>query len=195
MGRHDDSLRENLRAREIEPDSVVINTMLGQHYYFSRQYELAAKQLTTTLEMDPNFANTHYFLGFTYLLKPTLGNAVAEFQKAVAIERDGSRYLTALGIAYASAGNRSEAFKILDKLQELAKLRYVPPDSRAYILYFMGTKKEELFEAYERVYEDRYQNMCYLKMNPFCDPYRSDPRFQALLEKCASPSDRGRREG
>ena len=187
MGRHDDSLRENLLAREIEPDSIVVNTMLGQHYYFARQYELAAKQLTTTLEMDPNFANAHFFLGFAYFMEPTLGNAVAEFQKALAIEQGGSRYLTALGIAYAAAGNRSEASKILDELQDLAKLRYVPPDSRAYILSFMGAKKEELFEAYERVYEDRFQNICYLKVNPLCDPYRSDPRFQALLEKMRFP--------
>ena len=142
---------------------------------------------TTTLEMDPNFANAHFFLGFAYFMEPTLGNAVAEFQKALAIEQGGSRYLTALGIAYAAAGNRSEASKILDELQDLAKLRYVPPDSRAYILSFMGAKKEELFEAYERVYEDRFQNICYLKVNPLCDPYRSDPRFQALLEKMRFP--------
>jgi TolB-like protein/Tfp pilus assembly protein PilF len=187
MGRFDEGLRENLLAREIEPDSVVVNMMLGQHYVFARQYELAARLMTTTLEMDPNFAGAHYWLGSAYLLKPTLGNAVAEFQKAVALERGSSRNLAALGYAYAAAGNRSEAFKILDELQEWAKLRYVPPDARAGILSIMGAKKEELFEAYERVFEDRFQSMCYLKVNPLCDPYRSDPRFQALLEKMHFP--------
>jgi len=187
MGRIEEGLRENMRAREIEPDSVVVNQMLGQHYFFARQYEQAAKQLTTTLEMDPNFANAHYTLGMVYIQKPTLGDAVAECEKAAALERGSARYLTMLGIAYAAAGRRSEALKILSDLQELSKLRYVPPDARLSILSFIEGKIDGASEVYERVYEDRFQSMCYLKVNPFFDPYRSDPRFQALLAKMHFP--------
>ena len=63
MGRFEEGLLEYNRARELEPLSMIINTNIGLHYYFARQYEQAAKQLTTTLEMDPNFAYAHWVLG------------------------------------------------------------------------------------------------------------------------------------
>ena len=81
MGRFDEGLLEYNRARELEPLSLIINTQLGFHYYLARQYEQAAKQLTATLEMNPNFAYAHSHLGSVYRQKPTLGDAVAEYQR------------------------------------------------------------------------------------------------------------------
>ncbi len=187
MGRFEEGLLEYDRARELEPLSMIINTLMGLHYYFSRQYEQAAKQLNTTLEMDPNFAFAHWSLGSVYLQKPNLGDAIAQFQKAVALEGGNPRYIAFLGIAYASVGKRSEASKILGDLQELSKRRYVSSVWRAFILADMGGKKDEILEALERGYEDHYEYMCFLKVDPLYDPLRSDPRFQALLRRMNFP--------
>jgi len=187
MGRFEEGLLEYNRARELEPLSLVINTTIGTHYYCARQYEQAAKQLTTTLEMDPNFALAHWTLGAVYLQKPTLGDAIAESQRAVALEPGSPRYIGILGISYGAAGKRSEASKILSDLQELSKRRYVPPTAAGNILAHMGGKRDEALEALERGYEDRSWIMCTLKVNPIFDPFRSDPRFQALLRRMNFP--------
>ena len=187
MGRFEESLLEHNRARKLEPVSVTINTLIGNHYYLARQYEQAAKQLNTTLEMDPNFAFAHWCLGLIYLEKPTLGNAVAEFQRTVALQRGSPVYITFLGVAYARVGKRSEASKILGDLQELSKRRYVSPVWRKLILAYMGIRKDEFLEALEKGYEDRFEDMDGLKVEPIWDPFRSDPRFQALLRRMNFP--------
>jgi len=187
MGQFEEGLLECHRARELEPLSMVTNTNIGFSYYLARQYEQAAKQIVTTLEMDPNFAYAHWILGLVYVQKPTLGDAIAESQRAISLEGGNLQYLACLGIAYATAGKRSEASKILGDLQELSKRRYFSPVERARILAYMGERRDEVFEALERGYEDRYEYMCFLKVNPCWDPFRSDPRFQALLRKMNFP--------
>ncbi len=181
MGRFEEGLLEYDRAREIEPLSIFINSNIGTHYYFARQYEHAAKQLITTLEMDPNYAVAHFVLGSVYFQRPTLGDAIEAFQRAVGIERGNSLYMATLGVAYATAGKQSEASKILRDLQELSEHRYVSPVCIGLLLGYMSGDKDEVLEALERGYEDRYDQMCFLKVEPRCDPLRSHPRFHALL--------------
>jgi serine/threonine protein kinase/Tfp pilus assembly protein PilF len=183
MGRFEEGLLELNRARELEPLSRALNTMVGIHYYFARQYDQAAKQLTATLEMDPNFSEAHMLLGLVYFNKPTLGDAIAEFQRAAALEEGNPRNIAYLGIAYARMGNRSEASRILHDLQELSKRRYVSPVWTALILAYMEGSTDQALEALEKGYEDHYEYMHLIKVNPGFDAFRSHPRYKALLRK------------
>jgi Flp pilus assembly protein TadD len=133
--------------------------------------------------MDPSFAYGHWVLAGVYLENPTLGDAVPEFQKALALEPSSPRYIAGVGIAYSKEGRRSEALKILGDLQELSKRKYVPPTSAALILSYMPEKRDEAFKELQRGYEDRTTYMCQLKVMPSFDHLRSDLRFKALLRK------------
>jgi len=124
--------------------------------------------------------------GSTYRVNPTLGNAVAEYKKAVALEKDCPRYVAMLGSSYATAGKRSEALQILGDLQELSKRKYVDPVLRVFLLASMG-RKEEALAALETGYEEHSYLMRWLKVQPNFDPLRSDPRFEALLRKMNFP--------
>lgn len=44
-------------------------------------------------------------------------------------------------------------------------------------------ENDKAFELLERAYEERYEILIHLKIAPYVDLLRSDPRFNALLEK------------
>lgn len=187
MGRFGEALLELDRARELEPLSLNINTNIGRHHYYVRQYEQAVRQLSTTLEMHPNLAYTHWALGLVYIQKPELGDGIAELQRAMALEGGNQMYVAQLGIVLARAGKRSEASKILGNLQELSKSRYVSPAYEASILATMHQNIDEVLEALERGFEDHAVLMSFLKVDPAFDLFRSFPRFHALLRRMNFP--------
>ena len=69
LGRHDEAVKEQKRAVELDPVSLIVNTNLGRAYYFAGQYDLAIQQLHTTLALDPNFPLAHMWLSDAYLSK------------------------------------------------------------------------------------------------------------------------------
>jgi TolB-like protein/Tfp pilus assembly protein PilF len=187
MGRFEEALPEYDRARKLEPLTPMINALTGFHYYYARRFEQARKQLAAMLEVEPNFAVAHFYLAVVYLHEPTLGDAMPEFQRAVALEPGNPGYIAGVGRAYAAAGKRGEALKILGDLQELSKRRYVTQTQSALILAHMEGKRDEAFEALERAYEERSPYMCQLKVLPAFDLLRSDLRFKALLRRINFP--------
>jgi hypothetical protein len=73
--------------------------------------------------------------------------------------------------------------KILDQLAALSKQRYVSAFSFALVYLGLGEKNEAL-HFLEKTYEDeRGVSIAFIKVHPFFDPLRGDPRFEALVEK------------
>ena len=96
---------------------------------------------------------------------------------------DGKSGLPNLGRAYAAAGRRADAQKVLGQaLNEISKRRYVPPMVIAQIHLGLGDK-DRAFEWLEKAYADRSINVSTdLKAAAF-DSLRSDPRFADLLRR------------
>src|SRR5260370_3937786 len=66
MGQTEESLAESKRALELDQLGLIMNVHLGWHYFYARQYDLAIEQCRKTLEMDPNYGLTHWYLGMPY---------------------------------------------------------------------------------------------------------------------------------
>jgi len=67
----------------------------------------------------------------------------------------------------------------LDHITERAKQRYVSPTRFATIYAHLG-EKDEAFEWLEKAFEEG-EEITSLKVNPWWDPPRDDPRFHDLL--------------
>jgi len=91
-----------------------------------------------------------------------------------------------LGHAYAVAGKRSEAEKVLSELRELANQRYVSPYDVAMIYVGLGDK-EQAFAWLEKAYQEHARRLWALKVNPTWDSLRSDSRFAGLLRRIGLP--------
>jgi Tfp pilus assembly protein PilF len=151
---------------------------LGWHYLVARQYDLAIAQLKNTLEMDPNFSLAHSLLGQAYQHKGLYEEAKLEFQKAARVR------WTAL--AYALTGQKAEAEKALRALKEQSKQRYIASTDIALTYAALG-EREQGFIWLEKAYEERGSDLIYLKVDPWFDPLRDEPRFQALLRRMNFP--------
>jgi eukaryotic-like serine/threonine-protein kinase len=185
-GRLEEAIAEEKRALELDPLSLPINRALGVTFYVAGQYDQAIEQLQKTLDLDPNFALAHGDLGLTYLQKSMYKEGIAEFEKVLVIVAAGNTAgpLMDVGYGYAVAGRRAEAQKVLDKLNELAKQKYVSGRYRARIYAGLG-EKDKAFEWLEKSYEDRSigTGFASMKVDPTFVTLRSDPRFADLLRR------------
>jgi serine/threonine protein kinase/tetratricopeptide (TPR) repeat protein len=186
MGRMDEAIAEAKLAQQIDPLSLVMNAALGRVYHFARQYDRAIDQFRKTIEMDPNFASAHFDIAASYVEKRMYTEAIAEYQKVLAISGRNLTYLSELGWAHARAGNTLEAMKILNQLKEISRQSYVPPFAFAFIYIGLGDK-DHAFTWLEKDYEQRDNTMVFLKAEPIFDPLRSDPRFADLLRRIGLP--------
>jgi tetratricopeptide (TPR) repeat protein len=149
-------------------------------YYFGRRYDEALPQFQKAQEMAPRRL-THLVLGWVYREKGMYKEAIAELLRLP----DGSQKWGHLGNAYARAGQRAEAQRLLQKLIEQSK--YKVGAREAALVYAGLGEKDRAFEWLERAYEVHDGDMSFLKVDPPLDPLRSDQRFQDLLRRMKFP--------
>jgi serine/threonine-protein kinase len=181
LGQFESAIAEGKRAVELDPLSLIINADLGQDFFYARRYDEAIAHLRKTIEMDPRFYFAHWALGTALQLKGQLSEAIAEYSKAVELN-DDPFVLAFLGQAYARAGQQDEAQKILVRLSEEAKSRYVHAYSFA-LMYIALDDKERAIDEMERAYRERDPNVADIKVDPMLDDLRGNPRFEALVNQ------------
>jgi tetratricopeptide (TPR) repeat protein len=187
VGEFDRAIAEEKRALELDPVSPIISTDLGTVYTLARRYDEAIAQLRDTVEMHPQFHRGHWELGCALELKGATGEAIAEYRKAFELS-DNPVVLALLAHAEVSIGKQSEARQILGQLTEEAKTRYVPAYAFAVIHLALGEKNQAL-DWLEKAARDHAGPYIYLiKVDPYLDPLRGDPRFETLVSAILSGS-------
>jgi serine/threonine protein kinase/tetratricopeptide (TPR) repeat protein len=180
MGRHEEAFKEMRRAQELDPLSLMINLNVGMILFNQRQYDKAIEQYRKTLEMDQRFSQTHYQLAKVYGMKDMYKDATDEALKAHNL---GLPWASAvLGWVYGIAGERDEAEKLLQEMEELLKKQYISSMS-LYGIYLGLGDLDKSIEWLEKAYNGRDPAMPFLKVSPEFDVIRSDPRYKALLKK------------
>ncbi len=190
LGRFDESIVEAKRSIELDPLSMINNADFGNDYYYARRYDEAIAQLRKTIEIEPRFYLAHYYLGQALQAKGQLPEAIAEYRKATELDDDPFA-LALLGQAYARSGQRDDATKILARLNEQAKSRYVAAYGIAVLYLGLGDKKRAMDEL-ERAYRENDGNDIYnIRVDPLLDDLRGDPRFEALAERIVPAKEFG----
>jgi len=174
MGRFEEALTEFNRAQEIDPLSLIVNTIRGWPFQYTHEYDKAIEIYKKTLEMNPDFRPAHLYLADSYRLKGMYEEALKEYK--LLNDREG------MAITYRKIGKAKEAHRLLNELMERSKHTYVPPFKFVRIYFELGDN-DQGFAWLERAYEDRDYNISRIKTSPIFDNVRSDPRFKAMLKK------------
>jgi serine/threonine protein kinase/Tfp pilus assembly protein PilF len=184
VGRANEAVEYQKRVQQLDPLVSENLGLLGFAYLGARQYDRAIEVFQKVIAKNPNRGQPHFFLGEVYVYKGKYEDGIAELQNAVAIDNAPERWDRdpTLAYAYAVAGKRDEALKILDQQKGLAKQRYISPFNFAIIYTGLGDK-DRAFEWLGKAYEERSQAMDHIKMRPMFDSLRADPRYADLLRR------------
>jgi serine/threonine protein kinase/tetratricopeptide (TPR) repeat protein len=184
--RFDDALAELEQAQALDPLSLIINDHLGYALLLSGKVSAALDQLVKARELDPAFPWTYWRLGSVYFAMHRYDEAIDAFSTVVE-KTDGGVGLGFLGLTYAAAQRTGEARAVIERLDRLAKTRYVSPLDYAMVHAGLGNVDAAL-DALERSHEDRVSDFARVKLLPWPEAVRSDARFASLTKNLGGVS-------
>lgn len=181
-GRFDEGLAEFRKALEIDPLSLIVNCDHGWAHYCARRHDEAIEILTKTLEMDARFPQAYLWLGLTEIEKQRYDHAIAAFEEGARLTGGSPTMIAGKGVALALAGRDAEAERLLTEYEERAETGYVPMATMVQLNMYTG-RVDRAFTWLEKAFEYKASFVVPMKVYPFFDPIRSDPRFGDLLRR------------
>jgi TolB-like protein/DNA-binding winged helix-turn-helix (wHTH) protein/Flp pilus assembly protein TadD len=180
-GRTDEALASAERAREL--DLFGSTTWdIAWTLFHSRRYDEAIRELRSSLAVHANDVSSLWLLGFTLVLKGQPNEAIPLLERAAALADRSSGFIDVLGAAYARAGRRSDALRILAELKRRKHHGYVAAAS--FIIVYLGLgENEQAFAWLEEAYKEQSNMLKFVKVHPLFDPLRGDPRFVDLVHR------------
>jgi TolB-like protein/Tfp pilus assembly protein PilF len=189
LGRFEEAIAQGKRAVELDPFSPIINADLGQNLFCARRYDEAIAQLRKTLEIDPTFYYAHYNLGMALQLKGDLPAAIAEYTQAQQLS-DDLFVPVLLASAKAKSGDKDAAVRLLAELEERSQHRHVPSYFRAFLYLSLGNRDEAVRWLEQVIADHDSLNIDMIKVDPWLDPLRGNPRFEVLVRKVVGPKQK-----
>jgi len=184
-GKLDEAKAEMERARQLEPQSLLINGDLAEILSFAGDQGQAIERLRKAIEMDstdPLAASLHRALGWIYEERGMHDEGVAEFLESLRLSNGSPERMLALRQAYDAGGMKGYWRKWLEFRQGRIKLGGVSPFALAKVYAFLG-EKERAFEYLENAFADRSIIVAALRFDPIFSGLRADKRYTAFLSR------------
>ena len=185
-GHFDDALAEIDRVLELDPDSILSLHLQAWVLYHARRFDESIAVHRKMLKNEPNYAWGLQTLSWVLRQTGQYEEAVAASEKSVQLTGENPFYLTQSAAAYASAGEREKTEKILARLDEISRTRFVSEYMLALVYCALGDK-EKAFENLEISLRARDGWLNWLGVDPQFDALRGDARFAGLLRRAGNP--------
>ncbi len=181
QARTDEALAWARRGRELDPVAVSGDDV-GWILFNARRYDEAVQEFRSLLAVRPDDANALWSLGFVLIAKEQSNEAIPVLEKAFSISDRSPGIIGVLVRAYAHSGRRSDALRLLAELKKRKQAGYIP--AGAFVNAYLGLgENEEAYVWLEQAYKEQSNLLQWLKVHPYFDPLRDDPRFKNLLRR------------
>lgn len=181
QGRTDEALASFQHARALDPVAVS-GAGTAWILFQSHRYDEAIREARSVLALQPDDAGTLVYLGFALIADNQAADAIPVLEKAVTLSRGSPAAKGVLIRAYAHAGRRGDALRLLAELKRQKKAGYIP--AGAFVNAYLGLgDTEQAFYWLEEAYKEQSNILQFLKTHPYFDPIRGDPRFADLVRR------------
>ncbi len=182
MGRLDVAAEQMGIGQSLDPVSSIIARDVAVIHLYRGDLDAALDQCDHTIELNPHFSPAYHTLGLVQEQLEDYDEAVAALQRAVHLSPETPRMHAGLARALAQSGKRQEAQKILRRLEEQARKRYISPMEFASVYLALGDVESGLKQLAKAV-GDRCFEILSFNVDPRFAPLRKDPRFAKLVQK------------
>jgi serine/threonine protein kinase/tetratricopeptide (TPR) repeat protein len=175
------------QAQQVSPLSLTARAVHGWILLCAGRTDEALRQLGATLDMDPDFSVTHWFLGQLHVQRRDYDAAVEALEEASRLSGGASRMVADLGSAYALRGDRDRARALLDRLRELSS-QGVHVSRYEYSVVHAGLGEfDQAIRELEAALEERTWQVVNMNIDPMLRPVRDDPRYPGLVRRMGLP--------
>jgi len=173
MGRKEIGLSLLLRAKVLDPLNLTSHTFLASALYYLRRFEESNAVFKDAKALEPDWRNAEGDIGIGYY---SLGDYQAarshcETQPAEPF------YQLCLAVTYHKLGRQADAETMLAKARARRGDSHALDYSEVYAQWGNTTKALQWLETALRLHDPEFK---WLKLDPWLDPVRNEPRFQAI---------------
>lgn len=181
QGHTEEAISWARRGRELDPMSGN-EVSLAFILFLGRQYDQAIRELRNEIAVHPDLGIARFNLCFALIASDQAAAAIPEGEKMLSLMNRGPGALEVLATAYAHEGRRAEALALINELKQRRARGYVP--AGAFINPYLALHEyDETFVWFEQAYAEKSNILQFVKVHPFFDPVRGDPRFQDLVRR------------
>ena len=177
LGRFAEAMEQGRLALETDPLSMVLHYSMAQSMYYTKQYRETIEYARRALEIDANY----YLMWFTMGIAQLHGfpqEAIISLKRVVDLAPWFHIGAWLLAAAHYQAGDHERSQELVRKLASSNS------HTTGAAWYFAATGEvDAMFAALDAAYSERDPVLLSIPPGRFFDPYRADPRFQALLAK------------
>ncbi len=162
--------------------SASLHTIAGWMMLFARDYGQALEQARTSQDLDP-----YYY--YAKVLEARVLSLTGDFQGARRLAEtdlvkntDSPISQVLVACIEAEAGNRKAALALATKLEARRVGEHFAATHLATIYALLGVN-DKAFEWLENAYREGDSSILFLRVHPYYDNLRSDPRYERTLEK------------
>jgi tetratricopeptide (TPR) repeat protein len=170
QGRIDEALAWAKRARELDPLGEG-GAQIAWILIMGHRYDEAIREVRTTIEVHPNAAHPKFVLAFALIFNGQADVAISVLEKLVSMTNRSPGPLELLAPAYARAGRRTEAYRLIEEMKERRQKGYFP--AGAFINSYLALGDyDQAFYWCEEAYKEQSNILQFVKVQPFFDPVR-----------------------
>jgi serine/threonine protein kinase len=191
----DKALTVALRAKELDPLSVLPTHQLGITYMKMGRFEEAAQEFKEAQQIRPSWLWGYIKRGKALAHLGRCPEVLAEEARAEEIlgTRDHETAWSWIAFGYAKCGRPDRAREYLQRMEQLERRHFVDPASFAVVHAALGNE-ERVIERLEQAYRTRSPQLFFVAGFPrfySIEGLASNPRFQELCRRVLPAPGRG----